>query len=475
MPNLSFPRVLFFFVISLLFLSCQKEKGNDKDTSSPSPPKPEEFKGYKVDPNAKALGMDYWKNLPIPAELYVGAFQRGVKILSGGPYASGKFEYSSWTYSVTLGDFNNDGWVDIFNAGAACNGRAANLTFLIWNPTMMVFEEKNLINDNTDYIGGNVRAISLYLNDDNYVDLITIGHNDECVQGLAEKCRIILSDGVGKYNISKLDLEPDFLHKMFFYEHGDVGDLNEDKIPDLVVSARHTYIFWGQKTFPYFSNKNFAHFAVDTLNFKTDNGFGEIAQSLGDAKISVVEDVNSDGKNDLILGTADPSPNILGRYAINQGLGRFNDNAIIKFPSLNYDNAEWNSTLTDDLNGDGRKDIIVNLVVYYPSGSQTLQRWELAALIQQPNGSFIYDKSWFQYTINADSRPNGKWSLFYFDINKDGKKDIGYRDDAVLPARHPVHDLKRKTVFLRDGNKFVEADFYQFDGYAKSIREKYFP
>jgi hypothetical protein len=73
MPNLPFSRVLFVCVVSLLFLSCQKERSNDKDISTSSPPKPEVFKGYKVDPNAKALGMDYWKNLTISAELYVGA------------------------------------------------------------------------------------------------------------------------------------------------------------------------------------------------------------------------------------------------------------------------------------------------------------------------------------------------------------------------------------------------------------------
>jgi hypothetical protein len=29
--------------------------------------------------------------------------------------------------------------------------------------------------------------------------------------------------------------------------------------------------------------------------------------------------------------------------------------------------------------------------------------------------------------------------------------------------------MKKKTVFIRSGNKFIETDFYQFDPYAKSI------
>jgi len=29
--------------------------------------------------------------------------------------------------------------------------------------------------------------------------------------------------------------------------------------------------------------------------------------------------------------------------------------------------------------------------------------------------------------------------------------------------------MKKKTVFIRSGNKFIEADFYQFDPYAKFV------
>ena len=51
----------------------------------------------------------------------------------------------------------------------------------------------------------------------------------------------------------------------------------------------------------------------------------------------------------------------------------------------------------------------------------------------------------------------------YYDFNGDGKKDLGYLDDA------DNGELATKTVFIRTGNKFVETDFYQYDDYAKSL------
>ena len=39
----------------------------------------------------------------------------------------------------------------------------------------------------------------------------------------------------------------------------------------------------------------------------------------------------------------------------------------------------------------------------------------------------------------------------------------------VVATLDPNNDLKKKTVLIRTGNKFIEQDYYQFDPYAKSI------
>ena len=71
-------KVLFAF-FSLGVISCTKMEAPITPTGSG-----QEFMGYKVDKNALAVsrqkdfGKSYWENLPVPADLFVGAFQKGV-------------------------------------------------------------------------------------------------------------------------------------------------------------------------------------------------------------------------------------------------------------------------------------------------------------------------------------------------------------------------------------------------------------
>ena len=71
-------------------------------------------------------------------------------------------------------------------------------------------------------------------------------------------------------------------------------------------------------------------------------------------------------------------------------------------------------------------------------------------------------KEFFELKINNDQISSA-------DYNGDGKKDIGYIDSGIMPTLDPNNDLKKKTVLIRTGNKFIEQDYYQFDPYAKSI------
>lgn len=95
------------------------------------------FMGYKVASNAKQLGTDYWENSILPSDLIVAIFQKNYENI----HPSGA--YAVWTEAICNGDFNNDGYMDVFNGGTVFGGQIkATITFLIWNPVTKIFEEK---------------------------------------------------------------------------------------------------------------------------------------------------------------------------------------------------------------------------------------------------------------------------------------------------------------------------------------------
>jgi hypothetical protein len=424
------------------------------------------FPGYRVDPNARQLGFNYWhRGTGVVADLYIALFQK--------PLGT-RTKYGTFFNGVTTGDFNNDGWVDVFNAGASYNGAQANFTFLIWNPTLKTYEEKNLFNDKSFVsFGGNKHTIKpFYVNDDNFVDLVIFDNGDEGIANSKdEPVRIVLSDGNGGYDLKEISTS-EAESSVWKKEKGELGDLNGDGILDLVLPANmFIHIYWGQKDFPYFTQTNRAMFAGDFTNFgsQTDNGFGEKVPNIaGNAYTTFIYDVNKDGKNDIFIGVGEEHDNNgykrNPKIIINQGNGRFNSNGIINLPFF-YSNDDISNGVQDvimeDLNGDGLNDFIaVNDQMFYNPN-----RWapyDIFAYIQQNDGSFIIDKSIVQYS-SSTRKGNWKIHLMYYDFNSDGKKDLGYLDDA------DNGELATKTVFIRTGNKFVETDFYQYDDYAKSL------
>jgi len=427
------------------------------------------FMGYKVASNTRQLGFDYWyHNNVVMSDIFVNVFQK--------PLGT-RTKYGTFFTGIVNGDFNNDGWIDVFNAGTSYNGPQANFTFLIWNPTSKKFEEKNLFNDKSfTSFGGNKHTIKpFYLNDDNYVDLIIFDNGDEGIANSPnEPIRYVLSDGKGGYDlkeVSTYENDPTDPNKK---EKGELGDLDGDGILDLVLPDNmNLYIYWGIKDFPFISQTNRARFAGDFVNFGnlTNNGFGEkVPYVAGNAYTTFIQDVNNDGKNDIIIGKGEEHNHNLfpmqSLVLINQGSGKFNSQGIIKLPFY-YDNDNINVTIqdvvVDDINNDGLKDIIaVNDQMYKNPNSWA--PWNIFVYVQQKDGSFIIDKTFFEFTINNKRLGGWKPRLIYTDFNNDGLKDISYLDDA------DNGEVKQKSVFIRTGNKFVETDFYQFDPYATSIK-----
>ena len=447
------------------------------------------FQGYKVDQVALALskqknfGRDYWRNSGLMMDLIISVFQK--------PLATNKFavEQNFWggaLQAITTGDFNNDGWIDVFNAGGAYAGNGSSFAFLMWDPIKKSFYDTTLFNDKSfKTFGGNRHTcVPIYLNDDNFVDFVIYDNGDEGIPNSPdEPIRIVLSDGKGMYDLKQIETSEKEL-PIWKKEHGYVGDLNEDGIPDLViVSNQFVYIYWGKKDFPFFTVDKHVTFVGDIQNFgsKANNGFGDVVAGVaGSAFTARIIDINKDNKNDILIGTSELH---FDKYAygntqqqrliINQGKGRFNNNGIIKLP-FNYSNDNIltmiQDCLTDDLNGDGLLDIVALTSQNDATKNFNWAPWDILVYIQQKDGSFVIDRTYFEYNINNPRKGNWKKYLIYFDYNGDGKKDISYTDDAGGLKRDGNATIVTKSIFVRTGNKFIETDFYQFDPYANSIK-----
>lgn len=418
------------------------------------------FQGYKVSSNAKQLGTSYWVNAPIPIDLMIYKFQTP---------PTGRSHIGN-SGNVIAGDFNNDGWADIFSPGMVQAGTInVNSSFLIWNPTKKIFEDKNYFNDKSINLSNlnPPRTVPVYLNNDNYVDIVIFGYVDEGLPGDAPNpITLVLSDGKGGYDVNKINTET----PLFYHYGGDVGDLNGDKIPDLVINAGGLMkILWGSNSLPYFSENNSATFTIPINNlhggtqvfYSNNNGFGEtciecVSDYIPNSKIF---DVNNDGLNDLILCGSDNSTSP-SRILINKGNGRFNKSSIIYLPNnvtagIATHNLDY---ILDDINSDGLNDIIsLNVNWNYSI-------WSYLPYIQQKDGSFLIDKS---HVINNFTKTSSgdisREKLIHIDVNGDGKKDIFYLE------MNDMNQLKDKTVLIRTGNSFTEQPFYQFDAYAKSL------
>ena len=156
---------------------------------------------------------------------------------------------------------------------------AVRASFLLWDPINKVFKDTSLINDKNITTFPNAhKTVPCYLNGDNYVDLVIFPTDNN-----SSPVQLVVSDGKGGYDVQPIQTVPNgFLTswgQLFgvTMTGGDIGDLNGDGLPDMVITANASvFIYWGIKTAPYFTQDNHATFLADSKNFGQyeSNSFG---------------------------------------------------------------------------------------------------------------------------------------------------------------------------------------------------------
>ena len=305
----------FYYSLFIFLFSCKKNVilptqeppiSSVKDTVNKITDTVVIFKGYPVNPNARNLGTNYWfRSTGVLNDLIIQTFQTTLPTNSFG--TEHNFIQGGWTMS-TCGDFNNDGWIDVFTPGSSNFIRS---TFLMWDTTEKTFKEKNLFNDKSivTISGAIIKTIPIYLNDDNYIDVILIGTGEDQPNTPNVRIKLMISDGKGGYDIKEIETnESDIFQNNSTPNKfgGDVGDLNGDNINDLVLTCGpYVYIYWGINGFPYFKTENHASFApwYKDIGIKNNNGFNEKCLNCGNASNAVIIDLNGDNKKDILLSS----------------------------------------------------------------------------------------------------------------------------------------------------------------------------
>ena len=397
------------FLISISVISCNKDVPNveyvksvaltntDTTSSQPTP----QFDGYKVTNFDKNDEVNYWKNCGVLWDVVYN-----------------KTNTPNFLSQLIVGDFNNDGYIDIFNPGTGSyNGKPVEkFTWLIWNTTTKKFENQNLFNDKSfSYFGGNQRkTVSIDLNKDGFTDMVIFDHGDDIILTTPRQpIRLVLSDGKGNYNMKELNITREF----DFFHGGDVKDLNKDGYPDLVIAAPNKiYICWGNNTQNYFD-------------------FAEEHPEMASKSFNLtIGDVNKDGFDDLVIG-GDGNVKI---FYNNHNKG-FTDKSVINFDE---------SILMNDFVVTENGDVLCTGAINYNN--------YFFALIKKSNNTLSIDSSQFIYNINMNRGGNGNYKawkpwVIYHDYNNDGIKDVSYID-----SHNFGNTLQNKTVFIKKGNQYVE-------------------
>jgi hypothetical protein len=233
-------------------------------------------------------------------------------------------------YFVAVGDFNNDGKLDF--AAALVTSSYAGYIQIYYGNGDVTFTAGATIPLPGTLFNFSDRLIAADLNQDGRIDLVNA----------AEPTTVFLNNGDGTFTLAQTINAPG-QNGLGNYVYGDVGDLNGDAVPDLLLSNSG------------FCGPGCGYF--DDLDSYLNDGTGHFTltaklQPQGDQVTNgVLADLNYDHKND-VLYTYYYSGGQLG-FALGVGDGTFH--ARQSGGALNQD---YPPLLARDLNNDGQMDIV---------------------------------------------------------------------------------------------------------------------
>ena len=296
-------------------------------------------------------------------------------------------------------------------------------------------------------------------NGDGRPDIFIAAHGYDTDPFPGEQNRLYLTAANGTWvdATSTLPQLSDFSHS------ASVGDVNGDGFADIYVGN----IYGQSQIAPYIlMNDGSGHFARSSTALPNAAG-GLFDFSRSSFTSSLLVDINNDGRNDLIVGSATSFGGGTSNVFFNNGSG-FDQTHRIILPeaSLPTSNRVTLSIAAIDINNDGLKDIITLSTRNDPFYVGTY----IDVFINNNGTGFTLATN--QIIGSAAAHPNGGWSaeLKVIDVNNDGASDI------VMSNYNGAAGASADSIFmlLNDGNgRLLPATMADLSASANFIAMQY--
>src|SRR3989339_827356 len=350
---------------------------------------------------------------------------------------------SSFGFSFSTGDLNSDGKTDLV-VGAQGYNSSQGRVYIFYSQNGQVNLNKSIVGESTsDYFGNAMTSGDFDADGD--IDLAVGAYEYNTGQG---RVYIFYNDYDYGDHASTADEIITGETSNSFGNSLVAGDLNADGKTDLAVGAN-----WSTQcsVYIFYNDGNYTSLASTADEIITGEASSQFGTSMS------VGDLNSDGKEDLVVGAVNYS-SYRGRSYIFYNDGSYAASAASADEIITGEASSQfgNSLDVGDLNSDGKEDLVIGNLnsdekTYWVVGATFYGTTNGRAYIFYNDGSYAASAASADEIITGEASSQFGTSMSVGDLNSDGKTDL------IVGAKSFSSFTGRTYIFYNDGQYPLNA------------------